>query len=50
MEKAVAANIPVIVSNARVNSKQIKSYIGSDDVIGGELGGRGGALQDGLQG
>ena len=37
VEKAVAANIPVVVSNARVNSKQIKSYIGSDDVIGGEL-------------
>jgi len=37
VKKAVAAKIPVIVSNARINSDVQTSYIGSDDVLGGEM-------------
>ncbi|MDR1936469.1 MAG: substrate-binding domain-containing protein [Candidatus Accumulibacter sp.] len=37
VEKAAAAKIPVVGSNTRVNSDQLVSYVGSDDVIAGEM-------------
>ena len=35
--KAAAANIPVVGSNTRVNSDKLTSYVGSNDVIAGEM-------------
>lgn len=37
VNKAAAANIPVVGSNTRVNSDKLLSYIGSNDVIAGEM-------------
>jgi putative xylitol transport system substrate-binding protein len=37
VQKAQAAKIPVIGSNTRVHSDLLTAYIGSDDVIGGQL-------------
>lgn len=37
VNKAVAAKIPVIVSNTRVNSDKMTSYVGSNDVVAGEM-------------
>jgi putative xylitol transport system substrate-binding protein len=37
VNKASAANIPVVGSNTRVNSDNLLSYIGSNDVIAGEM-------------
>jgi putative xylitol transport system substrate-binding protein len=37
VKKAIEARIPVIVSNATINWDGQTAYIGSDDVIGGEL-------------
>lgn len=37
VEKAVAAGIPVIGVNTRVNSDKLTSYVGSNDVIAGEI-------------
>jgi putative xylitol transport system substrate-binding protein len=53
VEKAFAAGIPVVGSNTRVNSDNLLSYIGSNDVIAGEMeaeavikgiGGKGGVV------
>lgn len=35
--KAVTNNLPVVGSNGPTTSKQLVSYVGSDDVLGGEL-------------
>ena len=35
--KAAAAKIPVVGSNTRVNSDKLTSYVGSNDVIAGEM-------------
>ena len=37
VEKAAAANIPVVGSNTRVDSEKLVSYVGSNDVIAGEM-------------
>ena len=37
VEKAAAAKIPVVGSNTRVNSDKLTSYVGSNDVIAGEM-------------
>jgi len=37
VEKAAAAKIPVVGSNTRVNSDKLVSYVGSNDVIAGEM-------------
>lgn len=37
VEKAAEAKIPVVGSNTRVNSDKLTSYVGSDDVIAGEM-------------
>ncbi|MCW8174485.1 substrate-binding domain-containing protein [Verminephrobacter aporrectodeae] len=37
VSKASQANIPVVGSNARVNSDKLLSYVGSNDVIAGEM-------------
>ncbi len=37
VEKAAAAKIPVVGSNTRVNSDKLISYVGSNDVIAGEM-------------
>ncbi len=37
VEKAAAAKIPVVGSNTRVNSDKLLSYVGSNDVIAGEM-------------
>jgi putative xylitol transport system substrate-binding protein len=37
VQKAQAAKIPVVGSNTRVHSDLLTAYIGSDDVIGGQL-------------
>ena len=37
VDKAAAANIPVIGVNTRVDSDKLTSYVGSQDVYGGEL-------------
>lgn len=37
VQKAQAAKIPVIGSNTRVHSDSLAAYIGSDDVVGGQL-------------
>ncbi|MCW5322776.1 substrate-binding domain-containing protein [Verminephrobacter aporrectodeae] len=37
VDKAVAAKIPVVGSNARVNSEKLVSYVGSDDTVAGAL-------------
>ncbi len=37
VDKAFAAGIPVVGSNTRVNSDKLLSYIGSNDVIAGEM-------------
>lgn len=37
VEKAVAAKIPVVGSNTRVNSSQLASYVGSDDTVAGQM-------------
>lgn len=37
VSKAAAANIPVVGSNTRVNSDKLTSYVGSNDVIAGEM-------------
>ncbi|MBP6653941.1 MAG: substrate-binding domain-containing protein [Propionivibrio sp.] len=37
VEKAAAASIPVVGSNTRVNSDKLTSYVGSNDVIAGEM-------------
>lgn len=37
VDAAVNANIPVVASNARVNSSKILTYVGSNDVISGTI-------------
>lgn len=37
VEKAIAAGIPVIGSNTRVNTDKLTAYIGNNDVIAGEM-------------
>ncbi len=37
VQKAAAAKIPVVGSNTRVNSDKLVSYVGSNDVIAGEM-------------
>lgn len=37
VDVAVAAGVPVVGSNTRVNSDQLTSYVGSDDVLAGRL-------------
>ena len=37
VDAAVAAGIPVVGSNTRVNSDQLLSYVGSNDVLAGRL-------------
>jgi len=37
VEKAAAAGIPVVGSNARVNSEKLTSYVGSNDAISGAM-------------
>jgi putative xylitol transport system substrate-binding protein len=37
VEKAAEAKIPVVGSNTRVNSDQLTSYVGSNDVVAGEM-------------
>jgi len=37
VDKAVAAKIPVVGSNTRVNSNKLTSYVGSDDAVAGEM-------------
>lgn len=37
VSKATEANIPVVGSNGRVNSDKLLSYVGSNDVIAGEM-------------
>jgi len=37
VNKAAAAGIPVVGSNTRVNSDKLLSYIGSNDVVAGEM-------------
>ena len=37
VDKAAAANIPVVGSNTRVDSDKLVSYVGSNDVIAGEM-------------
>ncbi len=37
VERASAANIPVVGSNTRVNSSKLASYVGSDDAVAGEM-------------
>ena len=37
VEKAAEAGIPVIGSNARVNSDKLTAYVGSDDIISGAM-------------
>jgi len=37
VDKAVAAGLPVVGSNGPTNSDKLVSYVGSDDVLGGEL-------------
>lgn len=37
VEKAAEAKIPVVGSNTRVNSDKLLSYVGSNDVIAGEM-------------
>lgn len=37
VEKAAAAKIPVVGSNTRVNSDKLTAYVGSNDVIAGEM-------------
>ena len=37
VSKAAEANIPVVGSNTRVNSDRLLSYVGSNDVIAGEM-------------
>ena len=37
VEKAAGAKIPVVGSNTRVNSDKLTSYVGSNDVIAGEM-------------
>jgi putative xylitol transport system substrate-binding protein len=37
VNKAAAAKIPVVGSNTRVNSDKLLSYIGSNDVVAGEM-------------
>ncbi|MEO8410852.1 MAG: substrate-binding domain-containing protein [Propionivibrio sp.] len=37
VEKAAEANIPVVGSNTRVNSDKLTSYVGSNDVVAGEM-------------
>lgn len=37
VETAVDAGIPVVSVNTRVNSERITSYVGSDDVLAGEM-------------
>lgn len=37
VEKASAANIPVVGSNTRVDSDKLVSYVGSNDILAGEM-------------
>jgi len=37
VQKAADANIPVVGSNARVNSDKLTSYVGSNDVVAGAM-------------
>ena len=37
VDKAVEAGIPIVAVNTRVNNDKITSYIGSQDVIAGEM-------------
>ena len=37
VERAAEAKIPVVGSNTRVNSEKLTSYVGSNDVIAGEM-------------
>ncbi len=50
VDVAHAAGIPVVGSNTRVNSDKLLAYIGSDDVLGGEMQAEGVAEMLGYKG